>query len=194
MNSRATRATDSKHTRGNSHSGPKRPTTLSLMEPTKKTENATPLLISVPPVQQRSQSMPCPISPMTPGLDVYESPGSSHSSSSHSSSSSSTCTFDLLSLTTPHHDRGFSFTACPSSPLDDSVVYAFPPRKRPASMSYPRRSWVPSVDHNDLSIEFATPLSEDPLKEGVQSPSDDRKYFHVRFLQEDSPFPKTPDY
>ena len=49
------------------------------------------------------------------------------------------------------------------------------------------------ADHNDLSIEFDTPYAEDTLRGGMQSPSDDRKYFHVQFLQEDSPFPKTPD-
>ena len=106
---------------------------------------------------------------------------------------SSTFTFDLLSPTTPRHDHGFSFTVCPSSPLDESMVYAFPPRKRAGSTSFQMRSRGLQADYNDLPIEFDAPLSVDPLREGMQTPSDDRKYFHVRFLQEDSPFPKTPD-
>ena len=56
------------------------------------------------------------------------------------------------------------------------------------------RSRVPSADHHDLQIVFdSSLLSEDPLREGMQPSYDDRKYFHVQFLQEDSPFPKTPD-
>ena len=118
---------------------------------------------------------------------------SESSASSQSTSASSTFTFNLLSPTTPRHDRGFSFTACPSSPLDESMVYAFPPQKRQCSTVFPMRPRGLPSDYNDISIEFFTSLPEDPLKEGTHSPSDDRKYFHVRFLQEDSPFPKTPD-
>jgi hypothetical protein len=55
------------------------------------------------------------------------------------------------------------------------------------------RSRKLSVDHNDFSIVFDSPLSEDPLREGLKSPFDDRKYFHVQFLQDDPPFPKTPN-
>lgn len=73
------------------------------------------------------------------------------------------------------------------------MVYAFPPRKRPTSTSFPMHSRRLS-DRDDLPIVFGSPLlSEDQSREGMQSPYDDRKYFHVQFLQEDSPFPKTPD-
>ncbi|KAF9648958.1 hypothetical protein BDM02DRAFT_3186711 [Thelephora ganbajun] len=178
---------DSKSVRSSTHLGSKRPAMLSLKEPTKRMEDSVPLLLSVPPAHRRAQTMPCPMSPMTPDLDTddgNESPGSSQSSST-----SSTFTFNLLSPTMPHHNRGFSFTACPSSPpLGESMVYAFPPEKRPTSTSFPTRSRRPSVDHSDLSIVFDSALSE-----GIHSPYDDRKYFHVQFLQEDSPFPKTPD-
>jgi len=188
-NSRNTRTGEPKPARGGTHSGPKRPVVLSLEESTKKTEDSVPLLVSLPPARQRTQTTICPMSPMTPDLDIDdESPGSSQSSSS------SMFTFDLLSPTTPHNDRGFSFTACPTSPLDESMVYAFPPRRRPASTSFPIRSWGFPTDHNDPPVEFDTPLAEDPLREGMPSPSDDRKFFHVQFLQEDSPFPKTPDF
>jgi len=189
MNSRTTRAVDSKPARSATHPGPKRSAPFPLEEPTRKREDSVPLLISVPPVRRRAQTTPCPMSPMTPDLDTdyfTDSP-----ESSESSSTSSTFTFNLLSPTTPHHDHGLSFTICPSSPLDESTVYAFPPRKGPASASFSMRSGA--TDHSDLPIALDTPHSEDPLREGIQSPSDDRKYFHVQFLQEDSPFPKTPD-
>jgi len=190
MNSRATRAADSKPARSSTHPEQRRPAMLSLKESTKKAEDSAPLLVSLPPVHRRAQTTPCPMTPMTPHLDVddgSESPGSSQSSST-------SFTF-LLSPTTPHHERGFSFTAYPASPLlDESMVYAFPPRKRPTSMSFPMRARRLSGDHSDLPIVFDSPLlSEDPLREGLQSPYDDRKYFHVQFLQEDPPFPKTPD-
>lgn len=113
--------------------------------------------------------------------------------SSQWSSTSSTFTFNLLSPSTPHYDRGFSFTACPSSPLDESTVYALPPRKCPVSTVFPTRSRRLPANQSELSIVFDSPLSEDPLTGELPPPSDDRKYFHVRFIEEDSPLPQTPD-
>lgn len=189
MNSRTIRGADSKSAKGNTHPGSRRPATLSLKEPAK--EDGVPLLAPAPPMRRRAQAMTYPMTPRTPDPDI-DCLGES-SASSQSSSASSTFTFNLLSPTTPHYDRGFSFTACPSSPLDESMVYAFPPQKRQCSTVFPMRPRGLPSDYNDTSIEFVTSLPEDPLKEGMHSPSDDRKYFHVRFLQEDSPFPRTPD-
>jgi hypothetical protein len=212
MNSRTARTADSKAAKGGTRLGQKRPAMLSLEEPTKKMTDSVPLLGSSPSVHRRAQTTVCPMTPMTPDLDIeyvfspqtagglnvdrpFPRDSCESPSRSRSSSTSSTFTFNLLTPTTSHHEEGFSFTACPTSPsLDESMVYALPPRKRPTSTSFPTRSWRRSADHSDLPVIFSSALlSEDPVREGMQSTSDDRKYFHVQFLQEDSPFPKTPD-
>jgi hypothetical protein len=43
---------------------------LSLVEPTKKTEDSVPPLMSVHPMHRRAQMAPCPMTPMTPDLGI----------------------------------------------------------------------------------------------------------------------------
>lgn len=61
---------DSKVNRVTARSVSKRPATLSLKEPAKKMEDSIPLLAPVSPLHRKIQAMHCPMSPVTPDLDI----------------------------------------------------------------------------------------------------------------------------
>lgn len=168
-----------------------RSTQLSSIELPRKS-NTTPNL-RIPPWQRQSHAI-YPLSPTSPQTAGGFSP---LSLTDEATSSASSFTITLMDSPTAQDKFSFSFTASPTSPPLDSIVYAFPPktRERPVSVqTMPLPSRRSSMDDGILTLNQFGPIivSDEMGEDGLTSDSDDWRQFHVHFLQEEAPFPETP--